>query len=102
MKKTIKTTLLSILIPALLMGLIGEVILEKDDYIVIDTGLSYTVAEDYSLSLISEGDKLVGNLNSYGFNDVYNCSTDNEINLYIEDYWLDRDDAIELLYELAD
>jgi len=80
----------------------GEVIFEKGDHYVIDTRTGYAVAEWYGGGIPSEGNQVIGNLSSYGFKDIYNTSTEMEIRMYIEDYMLDEDDAIELVYELED
>jgi len=79
----------------------GEVMIEKGDYFVVDTDNGYTVMERRSGGLINEGDKIVGNLNSYGFKDVYNLSNGNESRVYIEDYRMDEEKAIEMIYELG-
>jgi hypothetical protein len=78
----------------------GEVVRVRDDYFIIEVGCSYTVAECWSTLTPSKGDKLVGDLKSFGFKDIYNKTRDSEIHIYIEDYLLDEDDALEKLYEL--
>ena len=93
--------ILGTIAPSLLMAAKGEVIHEKGDYYVVDTGCSCSVVEWYGGSIPSEGDKIVGNLDSYGFKDVYNISSGQEIRVYVEDYLLDEDDAIEMVYELG-
>ncbi|WP_068466721.1 hypothetical protein [Candidatus Protochlamydia phocaeensis] len=90
-----------ILIPSLLMAAKGEVILEKGDYYVIDTGRGCSVVEWYGGNNPSEGDTIVGDIESYGFKDVYNLSSRDESRFYVEDYLLSEDDAIEKVYELG-
>lgn len=92
---------LGAIIPSLLLAAKGHVIHEKGDYYVVDTGRGCSVIEWYSGSIPSEGDKLVGILDSYGFTDVYNISRQQETHVYVEDYLLDEDDAIEMVYELG-
>lgn len=90
------------IIPSLLLAAKGEIIFEKGDYYVIDTGRGCSVVEWYGGSTPSEGDNLVGDLEAYGFKDVYNLSDRDETRVYVEDYLLDEDDAIEMVYELDD
>lgn len=94
------TLALGALLPSLLLAAKGEIILEKGNYYVVDTGSGCSVLEWYGGGTPSEGDNIVGDLNSYGFKDLYNISNKNEVRVYIEDYWLDEDDAIEMAYEL--
>lgn len=87
--------------PSILLAIKGEILLEKGDYYVVDTGINCSVVEWYGGSLLSEGDELVGDLESYGFKDIFNLTRKNESRVYIEDYLLDEDEAIERVYELG-
>ena len=77
----------------------GVVVYEgSDDYYVIETNRGYTIAERYS-GWLYEGHTLYGRLNSYGFKYVIDLNRDSEIKLYLEDYMLSKDQAIEWMGE---
>lgn len=72
----------------------GIVVYEgQSDYYIIETTMGYTILETYS-GILSEGDNVRGELNTYGSEYLID-SNDNEINVYIEDYMLSKDRAIE-------
>lgn len=78
----------------------GTVVMEHNDYYIIDGDRGYSVVERYAGPLF-EMDDILGDLNSYGFKDLYNLSRSSETRVYIEDCWLDEEEAIEQLYELG-
>lgn len=92
--------LVAMLIASSLYADKGEIVFEKGDHYVVDTGRGCSVVEWYGGGISSESDKVVGDLNSYGFKDIYNQTTGKEIRVYIDDYFLNEDDAIERIYEL--
>lgn len=57
------------------------------------------MAEHYSGKEFDEDDKVYGNINSYGFKDVYDSELDRKEHLYIEDWGLSKEDAYEKLLE---
>lgn len=79
----------------------GQVVAEKGDYYIIDTGSSYTLMEWYGGGVLYQGNNIVGDLNSYGFKEIYNTTRGCETRVYIENYLLDEEDAIEQLYEIS-
>jgi hypothetical protein len=64
----------------------------------ISTPTGYTIAEWYG-GLAYQGDMVVGELNSYGFQTLYNTTRDGKLRVWIDDFWLSRDRAIEKLLE---
>ena len=77
----------------------GVVVYEgDDDYFIVETRRGYTVLERRSGSL-SEGHKVRGELNRTGTKYLYNRRRNSEIRVYIEDYALSDDDALEWLGE---
>jgi hypothetical protein len=54
---------------------------------------TYTVAEHYGGTEFDEGTVIFGDFRSYGFKDFYSGSSKGRY--YIEDYWLDLEDAYE-------
>lgn len=71
---------------------VGERGCGKRDYIVIETNSGFVYAEQYSGSF-DKGDTVVGDLNSYGFQDVLVNSTSGR--LWIDDYMLGKSKAAE-------
>lgn len=78
----------------------GEIVFEKGNHYIIETNRSYTVAEWYGGDFPNEGNRVIGDLNTYGLTDIYNISNRSEISVYIKDYFLNEDDAFEIVYEL--
>ena len=97
--RMIALTVLAI-IPAFIHAESGNVIHEKGDYYVVDTTSGYSVIEWYGGVIPAEGDRILGDLNSYGFKDVY-VAHRGESQVWIEDFMLDEDGAIEKIYELG-
>ena len=77
----------------------GVVVYEgNNDYYIIETKLGYTIAEWYDGRLF-EGDMLRGELNTYNFHYIINRSDNSEVRVYIQDYMLSRNKAIEWMGE---
>lgn len=77
----------------------GVVVYEgSGDYYIIETNRGYTIAERYS-GWLYEGHTLYGRLNSFGFKYVIDLNRDSEVKLYLEDYMLSKDQAIEWMGE---
>lgn len=77
----------------------GVVVYEgSGDYYIIETNRGYTIAERYS-GWLYEGHTLYGQLNSFGFKYVIDLNRDSEVKLYLEDYMLSKDQAIEWMGE---
>ena len=73
----------------------GVVVYEgDDDYYIVETRRGYTVLERRSGSLW-EGHKVRGELNRYGTKYLINRNRDAEVRVYIEEYALSEDDALE-------
>jgi len=65
------------------------------DYFIADGPNGYYLLEWYGGYDPVEGDIIIGNLNSYGFKNVYYPRRDREGRVYVEDYLLSQDHAIE-------
>ena len=66
---------------------VGERGCQRRDYIVIDTAMGYVYAQQYAGNF-DKGDKVVGELNTYGFKDVrVNSSTGR---LWIDDFAMSK------------
>ena len=66
----------------------------EDDYYIVETKRGYTILERYSGS-IYEGNRVRGELNRYGAKYLINRNNNSEVKVYIEDFALSDDDAIE-------
>jgi hypothetical protein len=69
------------------------------DYFIVETSMGYSILEWYGGNDPSEGDMIVGDFESYGFADLHNTTKDIELRVWVEDYWLSRDRAIEEWWE---
>lgn len=75
---------------------VGERGCKKNDVVVIYTNNGYVIAEQYGGSF-DKNDKVVGDLNSYGFTDVLVNGISGQ--LYIDDYMLSRSRAAEKCFK---
>lgn len=80
---------------------VGVVVAENTpgcDYFVVETSGGYTLLEWYGgVVSIWTGDKVSGDLHSYGFTDVQ-IEGRGEMRVWIEDYWMSDSDAEEYCY----
>ena len=77
----------------------GVVVYEgDDDYYIVETRKGYTVLETYS-GILYEGDNVRGELNEYNFRYIINRDRNSEVKVYIEDYMLSAESALEWLGE---
>jgi hypothetical protein len=68
------------------------------DYFILESMKGYIVAEWMGGHDPDEGETLFGNFNSYGTKTYFN-GTNTESRLWIEDYWLSKEDAFEKVNE---
>ena len=77
----------------------GIVVYEgRGDYYIVETRKGYTVLERYS-GRLDEDDKVRGELNRYNFKYLINRNKDSEVKVYIEDYMLSEEKALEWMGE---
>jgi hypothetical protein len=76
----------------------GVIVYENSNCIIIETSRGYTLAEWYG-GTAWEGHTVVGDLESYGFTDLFDLNNDGELRVWIDDYWMSEDDAAEWVYE---
>ena len=77
----------------------GVVVYEgRGDYYIVETNKGFTILETYS-GFLSEGDEIRGELNKYNFTYIIKINNDSEIKVYIEDYMLSDERALEWLGE---
>ena len=82
----------------------GEVVYKKSgcDYFIVETNMGYALLEWYGGNYPDKGDVIVGNFESYGFKNVYNLTAGSELRVWVEDYWLSKEDALEQYFENCD
>lgn len=104
-KKLIKIAVVVILMIfssiKIVLGAKGVVVYIKSgcDYFIVRTASGYALLEWYEGSIPRKGDIIVGDLESYGFKDIYNLTADSDLTVWVEDYWLTRDEAMEKYFE---
>lgn len=79
----------------------GEVVYRNSgcDYFVVETFAGYALLEWYGGNDPSEGDTLVGDFESFGSKDIFNLSADEELRVWVQDYWMSKEDALESFYQ---
>jgi hypothetical protein len=82
----------------------GVVVQRKEgcDYFIVETPGGKAVLEWFRGNDPDEGDELVGTFERYGFHDIYNATAKAELRVWVEDYWLGDEAALEKLYEHCD
>ena len=77
----------------------GIVVYEgENDYYIVETRKGCSIVERYS-GRLNEGDKVRGELNEYNYHYLINFENDSETKIYVEDYMLSDDRAIEWMGE---
>lgn len=79
----------------------GEVVYKKlgCSYFIVETLLGYAILEWYGGNDPDKGDIITGNFESYGFKNIYNLTVDAELRVYVDNYWLSRDRALERYFD---
>ena len=69
------------------------------DYFLVETVRGYVVLEWGDGNDPDKGDRLVGAFENYGMKTIYNETADAELRVWVEDYLLSKEDALEKLLE---
>ena len=69
------------------------------DYYLAATRSGYALLEWYAGYDPDKGDTLVGAFEEYGMHEIYDETSDGETTVWVEDYWLSKDAALEQLAE---
>jgi hypothetical protein len=79
----------------------GSVIATRSgcDYFIVATSRGYDLLEWFGGWPPDRDDELVGTFEQYGFHSIYDRTASQSIRVWVEDYWLDEDDAYEKLNE---
>lgn len=65
------------------------------DYFILENNYGYIIAEWMGGNDPNEGDRITGNFNSFGTKDFYNQSRDSDCRLWVDDYMLSKESAME-------
>ena len=85
-------------------GATGIVVLNKSgcsSRYVVETNKGYVILEWFGGNDPKEGNKMVGDFESYGMKTIHNVSVDSETRVWVEDFWLSRSSVIEKLREFC-
>lgn len=69
------------------------------DYCIVETKKGYAILEWYGGNDPDKGDVIVGDFESYGMKNIYNATSEAELRVWVEDFWLDKEDALEKLFD---
>jgi len=73
------------------------------NYIIIETSIWYVVADkSYGAYSLNIGSRVRGDLIGFGFEDVYDISADDEVRLYLDNYYGSKSSALEKVMEKCD
>lgn len=72
------------------------------DYFLVETSNGFALLEWYGGNDPYIGDIVVGAFESYGMKEIYNTTAEQELNVWVDDFWLSKEDALEKLYEECD
>ena len=66
---------------------------------VVETNMGYAILEWYGGNNPTEGDVIAGDIDSYGFKDLYNVTQDASMRVYVEDYMLGKSSLTTKFFE---
>ncbi len=101
MRKVIALVLfLVLLLPCTAFASKGVIVFYNDlrSKIIIQTPNGYSCGEVYSVhTFVEPGQYVVGDLDSFGTKQIYNLALDESMNVWIDDCWLTRAQAMDWL-----
>lgn len=71
-------------------------------YYLVETSKGFALLEWYGGTDSDKGDLIVGDFETYGMKDIYNATKESEIRVWVEDFWMDKEDALEELFDHCD
>jgi len=88
-------------LPTVALASKGVVVYIKSgcSYYIVETPLGYALLQWFGGSTPSHGDVLVGNYESYGMKAIYNITQDSETKVWVDNFWMSKDRAIERYFE---
>lgn len=80
----------------------GVVVAKCRDWMVVSTNMGFALLQWFGGNDPSRGDTLVGDYENYGMKGIFNLSADKDVKVWVEDYWLSKDRAIEKFSDKCD
>ena len=77
----------------------GTVVAICSAHHLISSSQGYAIIEWYGGNSPSRGDVIVGDFQSYGMKDVFNLSQDSDVRVWVDDFWMSKDRAVEKFSE---
>ena len=79
----------------------GVVVLKQNscDYFLVSTNKGYALLEWYGGIDPDVGDTIAGEFESYGMKDVVNLTSNRQMRVWVDDFWLSKRRALEKYYE---
>ena len=79
----------------------GTVVLYKSecDFFIVKTPKGYALLEWYEGAEPDEGDTITGNIETFGYQDIYNNSKKENTHVWVEDYYLRKEKVVEKYVE---
>ena len=68
-------------------------------HFLVETAMGYALLDRYGGNDPSKGDTIVGEFETYGMKNIFNITADEELTVWVEDFLMARERAIEKLYE---
>lgn len=65
----------------------------------VETSSGFALLEWFGGNTPSKGDVIVGDYESFDMKTLYNLTRDRETKVWVDNYWLSKDSAIEKFYE---
>lgn len=72
------------------------------DYFIVETTSGFALLELYGYGDPDKGDVIVGDFESYGMKKIYNATKEKEISVWVDNFWMDKEDALEELFDHCD
>ena len=101
MKQLLAATLLSLTMLQSAIAAQGKVVFKKSgcDYYIVETNMGFALLEWFGGNDPDVGDTIVGDFEKYGMKTLHNLTRDSETKVWVEDFWLSKNRAIEKYVE---
>jgi hypothetical protein len=76
----------------------GVIVAECRSRLLVDATLGYAILEWYGGNSPSKGETVVGEFDHYGMKDIYNISQDASARVWVDDFWLSEQTAMEKFF----
>lgn len=77
----------------------GVVVAKCRSWLLVSTNAGFALLEWYGGNDPSKGETVVGDFENYGMKKIYNLNADSELQVWVDDYWLRKERAVEKFYD---